>query len=360
MSGGVDSSVAALLLKSQGYQAEGASLLMLETRRGKAEDARSCCSLQSVSDAAATARVLGIPHTMIDARDIFIEKVIGPFAAAYANGLTPNPCILCNRHVKIPLLLEAANERGAAFIATGHYARIRPQNQKGAAGLMAAVDGKKDQSYVLYAQKIEELQRLLLPLGDLSKQEVRRLAAEAGLPAFNRPESQEICFAGGDEYMDMVRALAPGCPSEGPILDDAGRRIGTHCGISGYTIGQRKRLRIMNEPGGRAPEPRYVYRIDASANAIYAGRRENALVKEIETEDLNWLLPGHRRMDRFGAGVKVRSMMKPARAKVCPSGAFLSARVEFEEPQWAPAPGQSAVFYDGPTVIGGGIIKAWQ
>ena len=353
MSGGVDSSVAALLLKNQGFEVEGASLLMFETEKG--QDARSCCSLQSVAEAARTAAVLGIPHAMIDARDAFIEKVIGPFAAAYANGLTPNPCILCNRHVKIPLLLDAADRRGADFIATGHYSRV--SRRDGAAVLMEAADEKKDQSYVLYAQKKEELQRLLLPLGELGKPEVRRLAAMAGLPVFNRPESQEICFARDCEYMEMVKALVPGSPAEGPILDDAGRRIGTHCGISGYTIGQRKRLRIPAGPGGGAPEPWYVYRIDASRNAIYAGRREKALVREIKAEEINWLLPVRGRMEGFAAGVKVRSMMRPAQATVSPLGES-AARVEFEKPQWAPAPGQSAVFYEGRTVIGGGIIKA--
>ena len=359
MSGGVDSSVAALLLKERGYEVEGASLLMFETEKGGG--GRSCCSLQGIAQAARTAEALGIAHTMIDARDVFIEKVIGPFAAAYSRGLTPNPCILCNRHVKIPLLIEAADRKGADFIATGHYARIGREGE--AAVLMEAADRKKDQSYVLYAQKKKELQRLLLPLGELAKPEVRRLAREAGLPVFDRPESQEICFARGDDYMEIVKALAPACVSEGPILDDAGKRIGTHYGISGYTIGQRKRLGIRTAPGGPAPEPKYVYRIDASANAVYAGRREKALGRLVETEDVNWLLEGRRRMDRFLAGVKVRSMMRPALAAVRPSGppsGPYSATVEFERPQWAPAPGQSAVFYDGQTVIGGGAIKAWK
>ncbi len=357
MSGGVDSSVAALLLKNQGFEVEGLSLLMFETRGGEAADPRSCCSLEAVADAAETARAIGIPHAVVDARDIFIEKVIEPFALAYSKGLTPNPCILCNRHVKIPLLIGAANERGADFIATGHYARISRDGQT--MRLAAALDGKKDQSYVLYAQEIEELRRLVLPLGELDKREVRRMAREAGLPVFNRPESQEICFAGGKDFMGMVKAVVPGCPREGPILDEAGRRIGTHSGISGYTIGQRKGL-----GGGRGrlcgqdPRPLYVYRIDAAGNAVYAGAREKAFMKTIEVEDLNWLTDEHRWMRGFEAAVKVRSMMRPQPAMVYPVGE--GARVEFEEAQWAPAPGQSAVFYDGQTVIGGGIIKAGQ
>ncbi len=359
MSGGVDSSVAALLLKNRGFEVEGLSLLMFETRGGGQQDPRSCCSLESVADAARTASIIGIPHRAIDCRDIFIEKVIEPFALAYSNGLTPNPCILCNRHVKIPLLLEAANERGAEFIATGHYARMRQHGE--GPELMSALDEKKDQSYVLYAQKKEELQRLLLPLGDLGKQDVRKLAGEAGLPVFNRPESQEICFVQGKDYLGMVRALVPGSLAEGPILDGDGKQIGAHSGISGYTIGQRKGLGgNRRKPGGRDPNPLYVYRIDASRNAIYAGPKEKAFVKTIEAEGVNWLLPGHRGMQEFEAGVKVRSMMRPARARVYPLGANENARIEFQGPQWAPAPGQSAVFYDGRSVIGGGVIKPWQ
>ena len=357
MSGGVDSSVAALLLKKQGYEVEGVSLLMFETRlhhknKKTLNDPRSCCSLESVKDAARTAETIGIPHRLLDARDIFIEKVIEPFALAYSKGRTPNPCILCNRHVKIPVLFEAALKEGADFIATGHYARLQ-ETPEGPL-LSRGVDARKDQSYVLYAQRKEELQRLLLPLGGFKKEEVRRMAGTSGLPVFDRPESQEICFIEGRDYPAMIKELCPAALARGPILDETGRKIGAHEGICRYTIGQRKGL------GGRRdshdPKPLYVYRIEAAGNIIYAGGKEKAFASEFEVGGLNWLIDGWDRLESFRAGVKVRSMMPPAQATVFVSGFPDGARVVFESPQWAAAPGQSAVFYDGDAVIGGGII----
>lgn len=342
MSGGVDSSVTALLLKKQGYQVEGVSLLLFERRGG--DDGKSCCSLETVRDAAETARIIGIGHRVINARNLFIEKVITPFAEEYARGLTPNPCILCNMHVKFPVLMQAAAECGAEFIATGHYARV--EREAGRACLKRAADERKDQSYVLYAQKKEELERLLLPLGPWRKKDVRGLAETHGLPVFNRPESQEICFVEGRDYTPFVGVLAPEARKAGPIFDPAGKVLGEHRGIYAYTLGQRKGI------GVASPEPLYVYRIDPDGNAIYVGPRELALKGRVTVAGINWL------MDMggagFRAGVKVRSMMEPAPALVTPSG--MEALVEFDGPQWAPAPGQSAVFYVGDTVAGGGII----
>ena len=352
MSGGVDSSVAALLLKKQGFHVEGASLLMFETRLSR-KDPRSCCSLESVKDAARTARAIGIPHRVIDARDGFIEKVIEPFALSYSRGRTPNPCILCNRHVKLPVLLDAAIKEGPDFfIATGHYARIKT-TPKGPV-LSVAADPKKDQSYVLYAQAKEDLARLVLPLGGLRKEDVRRVAREAGLPVFDRPESQEICFIEGRDYPAMIRELCPAAMAGGPILDETGRQIGTHEGICRYTIGQRKGLGGCRD--SHDPKPLYVYRIDAAKNTVYAGGREKAFAGMIEVGGLNWLIGGWVRLEKFRAGVKVRSTMPPAPATVFVSGFTGPARIVFDSPQWAAAPGQSAVFYDGGAVIGGGII----
>ena len=349
MSGGVDSSVAALLLKKQGYDVEGVSLLMFETRL-ECKDPRSCCSLDSVKDAARTAHAVGIPHRILDARDAFIEKVIGPFAAAYSKGETPNPCILCNRHIKFPVLFEAAAREGAGLIATGHYARIK--TTPSGPVLSRAVDPKKDQSYVLYSQTREELKKLIFPLGEFKKEEVRHMAREAGLPVFDRPESQEICFIEGKNYSAMIKELCPAALERGPVLDETGKMIGAHEGICRYTIGQRKGL------GGKRdshdPKPLYVYRIDAGRNAIYAGNRERAFSTAMEVGGMNWLMDGWSVLDKFKAGVKVRSTMQPAPATVYVSGG--AARVLFDAPQWAAAPGQSAVFYDGEDVIGGGII----
>ncbi len=364
MSGGVDSSVAAMLLKKQGFDVEGVSLLMFETRIARKEkNPRSCCSLESVKDAARTAQAIGIPHRVADARDIFIEKVIEPFALAYSKGRTPNPCILCNRHVKFPVLLDAAIKGGADLIATGHYARLKATPEGPV--LSRAADPKKDQSYVLYAQDKEELKRLALPLGGLKKEDVRRIAREAGLPVFDRPESQEICFIEGRDYPAMVRELCPAALAGGPILDETGKRIGTHDGICRYTIGQRKGLGGHRD--SHDPKPLYVYRIDAAENAVYAGDRQKAFAREITVGELSWLMDGwdgilkkgnqgEKGFRFFGAGVKVRSMMRPAPASVYVSAFSGTARVVFDSPQWAAAPGQSAVFYDGDAVIGGGII----
>ncbi|MDA8169614.1 MAG: tRNA 2-thiouridine(34) synthase MnmA [Nitrospiraceae bacterium] len=347
MSGGVDSSVSAYILKQQGFEVEGVSLLLFETRGRK--DPRSCCSLETVAEAGRTAEAIGIPHKVINARDLFMERVIGPFAGAYAQGLTPNPCILCNRHVKFPILLAEAEKCGADFIATGHYARVGREG--GETALKRGADQGKDQSYVLYMLRKDELERLLLPLGGLRKTEVRQMAREAGLPVFNKPESQEICFVDGKDYLPLVRALEPGSAASGPVLDSSGVRIGTHKGLYAYTIGQRKGLGVSR------PEPLYVYRIDPGENTVYVGPREKALIRRFEAGGLNWLMSGYEGRDfLFRAEVKVRSMMRASPARVWSEGKD-AVHVEFDSPQWAPAPGQSAVFYEGERVAGGGTIK---
>lgn len=346
MSGGVDSSTAAFILKEQGFEVMGLSLLLFETRGRK--DPKTCCSLESVRDAGESARLAGVEHRTLNARIDFIEKVMKPFAEAYAKGLTPNPCILCNKHIKFPLLLEEAERRGADFIATGHYARVQ---RNGEILLKTGIDEKKDQSYVLYELRKEELRKLVLPLGDYRKDDVRRMARERNLPVFNRPESQEICFVEGKDYLPYVELFAPEASSEGPIFDESGREIGRHRGVHRYTIGQRKGL------GVSSPKPLYVYRIDTEKNAIYAGPEEKAFIKYFSVKDLNWLCPVDLKVP-FRCLVKVRSMMKPSPASVSSDGQFLS--ITFDKPQWAPAPGQSAVLYDGDTVLGGGIISRFS
>jgi tRNA-specific 2-thiouridylase len=280
----------------------------------------------------------------LDARDTFIELVIEPFVESYLKGLTPNPCILCNRYIKFPLLLNEAEKRKAEFIATGHYARVEHLN--GVSLLKKGIDQKKDQSYVLYVLRQEELRRLVLPLGDYTKQDVRAIAKELGLPVFKRPESQEICFVEDRNYFKFIDKLNPMANKPGPILDAKGTVIGTHEGIYKYTIGQRKGLGISS------PQPLYVTKIDVTKNAIYVGQKDDAMSREFLVHDLNWLIP---KKEEFRAEVKVRSMMQAAPASVHLLDS--TVKVVFDEPQWAPAPGQSAVFYDGDTVIGGGIIK---
>ncbi len=386
MSGGVDSSVSAYLLKEQGYEVEGVSFILYEARLRNTFT--GCCSLESINDAARTAGRVGIKHTALDLRDEFMAHVIEPFIDAYAKGMTPNPCILCNKHIKFPYLLKTADEKKAEYIATGHYAKIE-RSQKSELGsrnityLKKGVDPKKDQSYVLYVLGREELNRLILPLGDKKKEEVRRIARELNLPAAERPESQEICFIEDRKYFKLLDNIAG--PKEGPIIDvETGKTLGTHKGIHNYTVGQRKRTGIATG------SPLYVAKILPSENAVYVGPRESAMAREFLVENVNWLaysqyalkitpLPpapplkirgGRGSYDSVGnasvksgleefsfhASVKVRSMMKDEPATITALDGN-TVRVVYDEPQWAPAPGQSAVFYDADTVIGGGVIS---
>ncbi|MHB8882019.1 MAG: tRNA 2-thiouridine(34) synthase MnmA [Thermodesulfovibrionales bacterium] len=346
MSGGVDSSVAAFLLKEQGYEVEGISFILWEAR-GRT-DLNGCCSLSSTQSAARTAGRLGLLHESVDVRVEFIEKVIEPFAGAYARGMTPNPCILCNRHIKFPFLLREAEKRGADFIATGHYARVsRASGADGRGLLKMGVDEKKDQSYVLYALSGSELKSLVLPLGEFRKPAVREIARGLGLEAADRPESQEICFIEDDDYAGFLEKLTPELTIPGPIADISGKQIGLHRGIHRYTIGQRKGLGIPSLV------PQYVTRVDAAANTVYVGSREEAFSRELSVREISWLVPP--RTGSFRSGVKVRSTMQAVPA--CIEIAGDEAKVIFDEPQWAPAPGQSAVFYEAETVLGGGIIQ---
>ncbi|MCX5717005.1 MAG: tRNA 2-thiouridine(34) synthase MnmA [Nitrospirae bacterium] len=354
MSGGVDSSITAYLLKEKGYEVEGLSFILFEPA-GRT-DATTCCSLQAIEGASKTASAIGIPHSSVDVRDDFIEKVIEPFVDSYTKGLTPNPCILCNRHIKFPYLLKEADRRGAEFIATGHYARVARQltvDSRQSAVLKKGIDIKKDQSYFLYVLQREELERLLLPLGEYKKEDVRKIANNLGLSAAQRPESQELCFVEGRNYFNLTDKLHQFSGVSGAIMDMSGEILGEHKGIYHYTIGQRKGLGISS------PHPLYVVRIDAEKNIVYVGSKEHAKIKELEVRDLNWFsalpLPQSPALP-FKAAVKVRSMMKDEPAAIHLSENTDTVKVIFEEPQWATAPGQSAVFYDEDVVIGGGVI----
>ena len=346
MSGGVDSSVTAILLKEQGYEVEGVSLILFDAQSRKALGKAPCCTVEAVADAAKTADVIGIRHRHIDVRSLFSEKVINPFIEAYSKGLTPNPCILCNKFIKFPSLMNAAYTRGFEFIATGHYARV--QRTGTGAQLCRGLDQKKDQSYVLYALSRDIVNRLILPLGEKTKPAVREIARRLSLPSANRPESQEICFIEERNYVAFMDGLAE--ETKGPVIDiETGKQIGNHSGIHLYTIGQRKRLPAMGKP-------MYVVRIDPSANAIYTGPREMAQMRSFAVQGVNWLVDPHSRQLR--ATVKVRSTMKDEQASLQIIDSKM-VRVDYGEPQWAPSPGQSAVFYDGDIVLGGGVIAPY-
>jgi tRNA-specific 2-thiouridylase len=377
MSGGVDSSVTAYILKEQGYEVEGLSFILYEARLRNTFS--GCCSIESINDARRTAERIGVAHTAVDLREEFMARVIEPFIGAYAKGVTPNPCILCNRHIKFPYLLKFADERNAGFIATGHYARVEKRDTlcvtrhgqgrsnssrvtHHALRLLKGIDQKKDQSYVLYALRPEELGRLLLPLGGKKKDEVREVARLLDLPAAKRPESQEICFVEDKNYCRFIDKLLPEERGPGPLIHVDGRKVlGAHKGIHSYTIGQRKGL------GVSFPEPLYVVKIDAGANTVYVGPKDAAMIKKFVVDGIHWLNPpvpplpplskgGMGGVSSFRACVKVRSMMKDEPATLSLTG-DRRVRVVYDEPQWAPAPGQSAVFYDGDVVIGGGVIS---
>jgi len=363
MSGGVDSTVSAYLLKAQGYAVEGLSFVLYEEENTRnsipCRSPQSDRASQALQDASKAASHLGIPHTIIDIRKDFSEKVIHPFINAYMKGSTPNPCILCNRFIKFPILLQEAKKRGAAYIATGHYAKVeRSQKSKVKSQkspndiflLKKGTDGKKDQSYVLYVLTQEELKRLLLPLGSYKKDNVQKIASELGLSTAKRPESQEICFIKDHNYASFIERFTSVKGTPGPVMDMSGRILGTHKGIYSYTIGQRKGLGISS------PKPLYVVNIDRESNTIRVGPQMSAKKEVFFVIDINWIVPPPS--EKFRASVKVRSMMKdePATLSLEKSIDHTGVRVVFDEPQWAPAPGQSAVFYDGDAVIGGGVI----
>ncbi len=338
MSGGVDSSVTAHLLMQQGFEVEGLSFIFWDA--GDRPGFTACCSIEAVNSASKTAERLGIRLAELDVREEFKEKVIGPFVEAYIKGMTPNPCILCNKYVKFPFLLREAEKRGAQYIATGHYARVERESLK------KGIDPKKDQSYFLYALGQDTLGRLILPLGDYRKEDVRTIARLLDIAAADRPESQEICFIEDKNYFRFIEKLSPLRGEPGPILNTKGKVLGTHKGIYRYTIGQRKGLGISSL------KPHYVIKIDTLKNAIIVGSQEDAKIRSFFVEDINWILAPQE--SSFRATVKIRSMMeaRPALVEILCEG----VKVLFDEPQWATAPGQSAVFYNGDAVVGGGVI----
>jgi tRNA-specific 2-thiouridylase len=304
---------------------------------------------RAVKDAAESARRLDIPHRAIDLREIFARQVIDYFCGEYGVGRTPNPCVLCNRYIKFGALWEEAAKMGAEYFATGHYARIE-KKKSGRYVLKKGRDKNKDQSYFLCQLTQEQLGRTIFPVGDLTKDEVKKLAAEMGLPAATRPESQEICFVPDNDHARFLEKYLPESKRTGPIRDKEGRTLGQHQGIATYTIGQRKGLGIA------AAEPLYVIGIEAEQNTVIAGTREQTYGRELIAGGLNWIaIPAPERPLKVKA--KIRSRHTEAEATVTPRGDN-TVHVAFAEPQAAITPGQAIVFYDGDKVMGGGpIIK---
>ncbi len=344
MSGGVDSSVAAALLVQAGHQVVGFTMNLWPTWLPEEANPHACCGIQAAEDARAVAQHLGIRHYVLDLREAFEEQVIRPFAEEYGRGRTPNPCAFCNRCVKFSLLLDRARELGMEFLATGHYARTRRDGE--VVRLLRGADPRKDQSYVLYGLTQRELRHVLFPVGEFTKDHVRTLASQLGLPVAGKPDSQEICFVPRGHYTDVVARYAPEGLRPGPILDLCGRRLGTHQGVARYTVGQRRGLGLAD--GRRL----YVVAVDVQRNTVFVGTEEDVLASELEVECVSWTTqppkPGV-----FRAEVRVRhgAPSVPAQIEVGPV-----VRVRFDAPQRAPSPGQVACFYLGEEVLGGGIV----
>jgi len=365
MSGGVDSSVAAALLKEQGYDVVGVTMRLYDQEglstdyadytgvsgnRESATGGRGSCGFGGAKDAARVAAGLGFPHYTWDFRKEFSRMVIDDFCAEYGRGRTPNPCLRCNELVKFTELLARAAQLGAERIATGHYARIENAARPNSTwSLLKGVDELKDQSYFLYAMTQEQLSRVLMPVGGHTKAGVRDLARRLELPVAARPESQDICFVPGNDYEGFLRKRRPELFWPGPVLDTAGHILGQHRGIAGFTVGQRKGL------GLAFGERRYVVRLDPEKNAVVLGTEEEARRRVVEAGDARWV-SGSAPVEPFRAHARVRYRSQGGDALVEPRGSG-RARVTFDEPQWAPTPGQAVVFWQDDRVLGGATIE---
>ncbi len=380
MSGGVDSSTAAALLKNQGHDLVGFSMQLWNQRRinvgpdGEPLPSR-CCSLDDLYDARTVAVKLGFPFYVVNLEDEFERDVVRPFVTKYLNGLTPSPCVACNSFLKFDKLVELARTADAEKVATGHYARVKFDEDRGRWLLLRAVNRAKDQSYFLFELTQEQLSYAMFPLGEMTKEEVRAIAAEAGLPTAHKPESQEICFIPDGNYARFIeryleedretRASANDLPllnqspvqigeldaaklTPGEIVTTAGEVIGQHQGIHRYTVGQRRGIGIS------APEPIYVVQVDAKNNRVVVGSSDDLLKREMTVERVNWIAVEDL-TEPIRVAVKIRSRAEEAQAVVSKREDD-SVIVTFDEAQRAVTPGQAAVFYDGDLVVGGGWI----
>lgn len=349
MSGGVDSSVAAAILLEKGYDAVGVTMQIWPDLPGERQkNEGGCCSLSAVDDARRVADKLGIPYYVLNFKDVFQEKVIDYFKEEYIAGRTPNPCIACNRHVKFEALLQKAVSMGMDYVATGHYAKAEYDEGIGRHLLKKSVTASKDQTYALYTLTQEQLSRTLFPIGDYTKDRVRELAREIGLTVASKPDSQEICFVEDNDYGRFICENTSYEIKPGYFLDTSGNRLGKHRGIIHYTVGQRKGLGIT------FGKPMYVVSVNPENNSVVLGEEKEVFTGGLKASDLNFIsieaLSGEMRVT-----AKIRYSAKEAPAVIKPLGTE-RVSVEFETPQRAVTPGQSVVFYDGETVVGGGVI----
>jgi tRNA-uridine 2-sulfurtransferase len=345
MSGGVDSSVAAALLKQQGYEVTG-MMLRLWSEPGK-ENSNRCCTPDSMGLARRVAAKLDIPFYVVDAKDQFRSSVVQAFLDGYARGVTPNPCLVCNREIRWGTLYEHAQALGAEFMATGHYVRLA-QDEAGRIRLLRGVDPAKDQSYVLHVLDQEKLRHSLFPIGEYPKPRVRELARSFDLPTAARADSQDLCFLAGEDYRDFLRRNAEEITRPGPIVTRKGEALGEHQGLAFYTIGQRKGL------GLASPVPLYVLAKDAAANTLVVGTEAELGRSELTAREVRWIV-GEAPVGPVHGQVKTRYTAQAAPGWIHPLDGG-GVEVRFDAPQRDITPGQAAVFYDGDAVLGGGLI----
>jgi len=350
MSGGVDSSAAAWLLKEAGHQLAGVTMKLFDNGDAGVDGESSCCSLDDVEDARAVARHLGFPHYVFNFSPCFRAQVMDPFAAAYERGETPNPCIDCNKHLKFGALLQRARELGRDQVATGHYVRLSLDGGSGRWLLRKAAHLEKDQSYVLYSLSQDQLAHSLFPLGGLSKEEVRAAAREHGLINARKRESQDICFVPDGDYAAFIRRHTGHAYPPGPFWDESGLVLGTHQGIVNYTVGQRRGLGISSG-GGRL----YVKEIRAGENAVVLSGGDGLFSSTLTAGRINWIP-----FDTLNAPMRLRAKIRYRMAEqpctVEQTGPD-TLHVTFDRPQRAVTPGQAVVFYDGDVVVGGATIQ---
>ena len=349
MSGGVDSSVAAALLVEQGYNCIGVMMrLWAETGAGEGST-NKCCSLESVHDARQVADSLGIPFYLINVEEPFKRNVVDFFIDGYSRGVTPNPCLECNRHIRFDYLLNYARRLGADYLATGHYARLH-RSDDGKVHLLKGVDEGKDQSYVLSVLGQAELADVLFPIGEYPKAEVRRIAAAQGLPVASKHDSMDLCFIFDDDYRRFLRTWAADAMQPGPIVDRSGRAYGEHAGLPGYTIGQRKGLQISG-----AAEPVYVVELDYRRNTLVVGPVAELEQQRLVADRVNWTQDAPPPAGT-PAQCKIRYKAQAVDCTLYPLPGD-RVQVQFAAPQRNIAPGQGAVFYAGDECLGGGIIE---